>query len=316
MSRSTAFVTISVLLYTLLCIITPAHAQQKAAIYAQIFNTTTYDMTLRPGLQTSQPVAIDVNYRINLVYSVSAVNEVYSIDLYVRENWLDTRLAFDNSLWPVDSMGPLRIPGNKIWKPDTFFYNAITCTTQDELVTLSYIGAVRWARHMTCTFHANFNLVDFPFDVQTFTLDRLSFAYSSAELLLTYTPGLCFNPDPVAQWENSLWLLNDVQCVNTNYNFRLNQPVYTEVVSSLYLTRKSASYVLKMILPMFVVVCLSTLTYWIDSASPPGMSTLWLLNGRMRVATNMQCCFVCYSTCRQHYHIGVEYHHIQPGCQR
>src|ERR1700682_27674 len=64
----------------------PVHVygQQKAAIYSQIFNTSTYDPTIRPNLDKNLPVIIDVNYRLNLLYSVSAANEVYSIDLYVR----------------------------------------------------------------------------------------------------------------------------------------------------------------------------------------------------------------------------------------
>lgn len=254
-----------ILLLNLSCIA----AQQKSSIYTQTFNSPTYDLTVRPNIQYNQPVVVDVNYRINLLYSVSAVNEMYSIDLYVRENWLDTRLLFNSSLWNVSIYGPLRIPGNKIWKPDTFFSNAITCATADELVTLTYSGMVRWARHMTCTFHADFNLIKFPFDTEIFKLDRLSFSYSSTELQLMYTPNLCFNPDPLQQWDNSLWLLTQTNCINSLYTFRVNQPDYSLVTAQLYIQRKSASYILKMILPMFVVVCLSTLTYWIDCTSPP-----------------------------------------------
>lgn len=262
--------TLIIILFNILLLCIPScYAQQKAAIYAQIFNTSTYDPTIRPNLSINQPVYMNVNYRINLLYSVSAVNEVYSIDLYVRESWYDNRLVYNESLWPVSTMGVLRIPTSKVWKPDTFFLNAITCSTQDELVTLTYDGLVKWARHMTCTFHANLSLIEFPFDTQIFDLQRLSFAYTQDELVYTYTSNLCFNPDPTQNWDNSLWNLVNTDCYNTQYNFRSFQSPYSLVTSNLHVQRKSASYILKMILPMFVVVCLSTLTYWIDPMSPP-----------------------------------------------
>jgi len=209
--------------------------------------------------------------------------------MHFRESWLDDRLSFDSTLWPVDSMGPLRIPGAKIWKADTFFYNAITCTVADELVTLQYTGVVKWSRHMTCTFHTEFNLLTFPFDTQSFTMRRLSFAYPSNELQFVVSnststssttsspspstsPSIvkqCFNPDPSSTWENSLWDLQGVSCDESVYEFRMSQSPYTQVTANIHVKRKSASYILKMILPMFVVVCLSTLTYWIDANSPP-----------------------------------------------
>ena len=41
------------------------------------------------------------------------------------------------------------------------------------------------------------------------------------------------------------------------------------MTAELYLTRKSENYIVKLIMPMFIIVTLSTLTYWIDPGSPP-----------------------------------------------
>ena len=105
-----------------------------------------------------------MQYRINLLYSVDSKNEQYSLDFFVREKWFDERLPFDASLWP-DSLGALRVPSKwAIWRPDTFFLNAVSCSTSDNLLTLNATGWLNWSRHQTCVFKADFDLVKFPFE--------------------------------------------------------------------------------------------------------------------------------------------------------
>jgi hypothetical protein len=109
-------------------------------------------------------VTIDVQFRINLLYAVDSKNEQFSLDFFVRELWTDERLAFDARLWP-DSLGALRIPASRpIWRPDTFFQNAVSCASSDNLLTLNATGKLNWSRHQTCVFNADFNLLEFPFE--------------------------------------------------------------------------------------------------------------------------------------------------------
>lgn len=111
-------------------------------------------------------VVIDVQFRVNLLYAVDSKNEQYSLDFFVRELWTDERLTFDPSLWP-DSLGALRVPTTRTpWRPDTFFLNAVSCTSSDNLLTLNYTGRLNWSRHQTCVFKADFDLLDFPFESQ------------------------------------------------------------------------------------------------------------------------------------------------------
>ena len=44
------------------------------------------------------------------------------------------------------------------------------------------------------------------------------------------------------------------------------------MTANLYVVRKYTNYVVKLILPMFIIVLLSTLTYWIDPMSAPAQS--------------------------------------------
>ena len=244
-----------------------AAAANKALIFNRIFSS--YDVDTRPYFNTSSPVGITTQFRINLLYAVSSRDEQFNIDLFVTEQWIDPRLAFDPTLWDATQLGALRVPNAKPWKPDTFFYNALSCTTSDQLLTLTAVGQLTWTRHLTCTIHDSFELTNFPFDSQTLPLRRLSFAYNMNELLLQYASP-CYNPDPAVNFENSLWDVGRTADCSSGYlSFRSNQAPYSEVTANLYVVRKYTNYVVKLILPMFIIVLLSTLTYWIDPMSAP-----------------------------------------------
>ena len=244
----------------------------KASIFSLIF--TVYDPDTRPFFNQSIagspiPVSVTTQFRINLLYAVSSRDEQFNVDLFVTEQWIDPRLAFPPYMWDTANNGALRVPLTRPWKPDTFFYNALSCTTSDQLLTLIASGQLTWTRHLTCTIHDSFELQQFPFDSQTLPLRRLSFAYNMNELML-YTASPCFNPDPSVNYENSLWDLGQTADCSQGYlSFRSSQAPYSEVTANLYVMRKYTNYVVKLILPMFIIVLLSTLTYWIDPMSAP-----------------------------------------------
>ena len=269
------------LLFLLLLLFCPSPTSSQSSLSAaksQIFSLlfTSYDPDTRPlfnqslsSTGTSTPVSITTQFRINLLYAVSSRDEQFNVDLFVTEQWVDPRLAFPSSMWDTAANGALRVPTTRAWKPDTFFYNALSCTTSDQLLTLLASGQLTWTRHLTCTIHDSFELQQFPFDSQTLPLRRLSFSYNMNELLL-YTAQPCFNPDPSVNYENSLWDLGQTaDCSGGYLSFRSSQAPYSEVTANLYVVRKYTNYVVKLILPMFIIVLLSTLTYWIDPMSAP-----------------------------------------------
>lgn len=94
-----------------------------------------------------------------------------------------------------------------IWKPDTFFYNAVSCSpANDQILSLdpSGSGNVTWMRHQSCNFHSEFDLKAFPFDSQVLDLQRISFGYPSTELVIRQEASKCFAPDPSEDFASSL----------------------------------------------------------------------------------------------------------------
>ena len=148
-----------------------------------------------------------VNYRIDLLYAVSSADETFALNFFMSERWIDPRLQFNSSQFPLPSGDILRLPTDTPWKPDTYFFNSIRCTVSDSLLKLDPTGTglVTWTRHQTCTFYTPFDLLQFPFDSQALPIERLSFFYNSTELSLVYSDLGCFQPDPRLDYVNALW---------------------------------------------------------------------------------------------------------------
>ena len=208
---------------------------------------------------------INTALRINLLFNVDSKEETFQLDLFVNEYWVDPRLQFDSSKYPLSNS--LRIPSKYTpWLPDTFFFNAVKCLAiSDASLTLSPDGTVFWSRHQSCTFHSSFNLLNFPFDEQILAVRRTSFSYTDNELRLKFLTSTGWRPAPETDFTNSLW---DFEYAFSNHS----SLVFIDTHSAnayLAVSRRSTSYVLKMILPMCLLVLLSSLSYAVDPGSPP-----------------------------------------------
>lgn len=259
---------------------------QLSVLWKQIF--TNYDNLIRPGLNFTQaaaydaavannqtilpnnivpPTVINLVIRINLLLNVDNKEETFQVDMFVNEWWKDPRLMFDRTKWNLnESNAILRFPSSYTpWLPDTFFFNAVKCTTSDTSLSLKYDGTVYWSRHQTCTFHCDFDLLNFPFDRQTLPMKRTSFTYSSNELVLNFDTASGFRPDPKSNWQNSVWTLVRTYANESPLIFINTHSANTYLV----VDRMWQNYAVKMILPLFMLVLISTMSYAIDPGAPP-----------------------------------------------
>jgi len=259
----------ALLAIALLATIPTVQAQQRpvSELWSSLFANPnqTYDAQLRPLLGSGRPVEISTALRINLLFNVDSKEETFQMDMFVHEYWQDPRLQYNESIWPLSNS--LRVPSRYTpWLPDTFFFNAVKClTVADSSLTLSPDGTVLWSRHQSCTFHSPFDLLNFPFDEQTIAVRRTSFSYTDDELVLKFVTPTGWRPDPQTDFMNSLW---DFEYAFSN----TTSLVFIDTHSAnayIRISRKSMNYVLKMILPMCLLVLLSSLSYAVDPSSPP-----------------------------------------------
>ena len=54
-----------------------------------------YNRRVRPLNQPDQPVLVNVNLDIRSLGPVDEMNEIYSLDCYFRQSWVDKRLSYN-----------------------------------------------------------------------------------------------------------------------------------------------------------------------------------------------------------------------------
>lgn len=270
---------------------------QRASLLSKLLQS--YDVNVRPYPVDMGPTPVQVQYRLNLLFNIDSKQETWTADLYINEKWIDSRLKFNSTTdWPAGN-GELRLNPASVWKPDTFFYNAVSCSAAtDQIMSLdpNGSGSVVWARHQSCNFHSEFDLKSFPFDSQVLELQRISFGYPANELVIVQDQYSCFAPDPAEDFASSLCSsplhfsshslfpplslsnffpqiltggYSSFSCASGVFQLQHQSAAVSMARATLNVYRLTNSYVIKMIAPMFLLVFLSSLTYWIDPMSAP-----------------------------------------------
>lgn len=255
-----------------------------------------YDATERPHLNSSEPVRVQVQLKLNHIFNVDAKSSSCQVDLFIRQTWLDPRLSWNLSQFDRT----LRVPVANLWIPDLGFPGAIKCEpTRDESIVVFYSGDVLYSQHVQCQFAQSYALQDFPFDRNRLNFRLQSFIYNHAQLELSsgtlsdddvdnaavepqnagVEPPLstvtgsnrnCFDSvRPQDQLVSSSFSFSSPSCVQADVMWRPGRPKFSSITFSIYAQRQAENYVTKLVLPLFLLTVLSTLTYWIDLHSPP-----------------------------------------------
>eukprot|EP00048_Salpingoeca_helianthica_P017914 m.239681 g.239681 ORF g.239681 m.239681 type:complete len:393 (-) comp22749_c0_seq1:56-1234(-) len=224
-----------------------------------------YDKLSRPYLDDNKPVDVELQYRVNRLYGIDSVANMFSLDVFFRLRWKDPRLVYNASL-----AKEIRISPDLIWKPDVFIFNSIAQKTLASFVAVFSDGTVYWPRQQLLNLTCKLDLHDFPFDVNEFPVDARSFSYGFTELVLRpFNNTVMLDPNPVPTYKSTLFSM-----VSTRFDSHdvlslpAEEPVRTLTVY-FTLQRQSKSYILKYFCPLAFLVFLSTLSFFIDPKSPP-----------------------------------------------
>ena len=90
----------------------------------QLTDRKQYDKRLRPRYGEG-PVEVGNTIHVISISSVSEVDMDFTLDFYLRQNWIDPRLAFkqDSGFKKIESLTVGVDYLDRLWKPDTFFPN-------------------------------------------------------------------------------------------------------------------------------------------------------------------------------------------------
>ncbi|XP_026697079.1 neuronal acetylcholine receptor subunit alpha-10-like [Athene cunicularia] len=80
-----------------------------------------YSSALRPVEETERALSVTLQVTLSQIIDMDERNQVLTTYLWVRQAWLDARLAWDKDTYGgIDS---IRIPSSYVWRPDVILYN-------------------------------------------------------------------------------------------------------------------------------------------------------------------------------------------------
>ncbi|CAK1578210.1 unnamed protein product [Parnassius mnemosyne] len=220
-----------------------------------------YENSQLPTHGKGYPTVVQTNILIRSMGPVSELDMDYSMDCYFRQYWRDTRLSF---LGPIRSLSLSIKMLERIWRPDTYFYNGKhsyvhTITVPNKLLRISQHGDILYSMRLTIKAKCPMELRNFPMDRQSCPLILGSYAYSNQQL--------------VYQWQNSqsvnfvpgmtLSQFDLISFPYRNFTFTRREGDFSVLQVSFNLQRHTGYFLIQVYVPCILIVVLSWVSFWI-----------------------------------------------------
>ncbi|KRZ44343.1 Gamma-aminobutyric acid receptor subunit beta [Trichinella pseudospiralis] len=160
-----------------------------------LVNKTYYDKRLRPNYG-GRTVDVGITMHVSSISAVSEVEMDYTLDFYLRQNWMDPRLNIKR-LGAKEELTVGWEYTKDIWVPDTFFPNEKksymhTATTHNSFLRIKGSGEVLTSQRLTVTASCPMLLHLFPLDSQECTLEIESCNYSRLHVKFVFVRNIGF----------------------------------------------------------------------------------------------------------------------------
>ncbi|MBN3300048.1 GLRA3 protein, partial [Amia calva] len=249
--------------------------------------TSGYDARIRPNFKdlrfesappphrsTGPPVNVSCNIFINSFGSIAETTMDYRVNIFLRQQWNDPRLAY--SEYPDDSLDLDPSMLDSIWKPDLFFANEKGAhfhevTTDNKLLRIFKNGNVLYSIRLTLTLSCPMDLKNFPMDVQTCIMQLESFGYTMNDLIFEWQEN-----GPV-QFAEGLTLPQFILKKESDLRYctkHYNTGKFTCIEVRFHLERQMGYYLIQMYIPSLLIVILSWVSFWINMDAAPARVAL------------------------------------------
>uniref|UniRef100_A0A672JM40 Glycine receptor, alpha 4b n=1 Tax=Salarias fasciatus TaxID=181472 RepID=A0A672JM40_SALFA len=230
--------------------------------------TSGYDARIRPNFK-GPPVNVTCNIFINSFGSITETTMDYRLNVFLRQQWNDPRLAYKE--YPDDSLDLDPSMLDSIWKPDLFFANEKGAnfhevTTDNKLLRIFQNGNVLYSIRLTLVLSCPMDLKNFPMDSQTCTMQLESFGYTMNDLIFEWLDV------GAVQVADDLMLPQFVLKEEKGLGYctkHYNTGKFTCIEVKFYLERQMGYYLIQMYIPSLLTVILSWVSFWINMDAAP-----------------------------------------------
>ncbi|XP_067838383.1 neuronal acetylcholine receptor subunit alpha-6 [Heptranchias perlo] len=230
-------------------------------LFRRIFRR--YNQYIRPVENVSDPVTVQFEVSMSQLIKVDEVNQIMETNLWLRHIWNDYKLRWN----PVDYDGIqyIRVPSDKIWKPDIVLYNNAIGDFQVEDKTkalLKYDGTVTWIPPAIFKSSCPMDITYFPFDYQNCSMKFGSWTYDKAKIDLAIIGSKVNLKD---FWESGEWEIIDAPGYKHDIKYNCCEEIYPDITYSFYIRRLPLFYTTNLIIPCLLISFLTVLVFYLPS---------------------------------------------------
>ncbi|XP_062369918.1 neuronal acetylcholine receptor subunit alpha-6 [Cinclus cinclus] len=235
--------------------------ESEERLFHKLFSQ--YNQFIRPVENVSDPVTVYFELAITQLTNVDEVNQIMETNLWLRHIWNDYKLRWDPRQY--DGIEFVRVPADKIWKPDIVLYNNAVGDFQVEGKTkalLRYDGMITWTPPAIFKSSCPMDITFFPFDHQNCSLKFGSWTYDKAKIDLLIIGS---KVDMNDFWENSEWEIVDASGYKHDIKYNCCEEIYTDITYSFYIRRLPMFYTVNLIIPCLFISFLTVLVFYLPS---------------------------------------------------
>lgn len=230
-----------------------------------------------PGMPNppASPTIVKVGIFLADIVDLDEVNETFTAELVIGAEWMDPRLAFDpvevgadqklfQGSWQFDEV----FPG---WWPQLLMVNEIGSGDRNAVRLVVYAdGRVRYMEQRNVTLETPMQLKRFPFDNQVLEANIISFGDHSDQVLLEVDERILGATEEYAEQNQKVniaqWRFEALDLTSRAADFRYygGKKNFSEIHMEISLTRQSANFIWKVIIPLIVLVLLMWAVFWLE----------------------------------------------------
>ncbi|XP_019622605.1 PREDICTED: neuronal acetylcholine receptor subunit alpha-9-like [Branchiostoma belcheri] len=256
------------------CVLTAA--TERTLLDALLVN---YTSDARPVKDPMQNVTVRFELVLAQIIEVIARDQMLTVNVWFRHYWDDEFLVWNPE--DYDGITSIRIPSEKIWRPDIVLYERIHeegwSETPNTHAHVNHNGSVQWLYPITLKSSCLMDVSLFPYDVQSCPLKFSSWAYDglAVDIVNTSATGDSENFIQNEEWD----LVSFAAAKNIQYYNCCTQP-YPDVTFTIEIARKALYYNYYVLAPCIIIVIISLLGFCLppDSGEKLSLSITMLLS--------------------------------------
>ncbi|XP_037545990.1 neuronal acetylcholine receptor subunit alpha-3-like [Nematolebias whitei] len=250
-------------LLLLICLQTQDCFSSKAEdrLFRKLFRR--YNQFIRPVENVSDPVTVEFEVSISQLVKVDEVNQIMETNLWLRHIWNDYKLRWKPL--EFDGIEFIRVPSNKIWRPDIVLYNNAVGDFLVEDKTkalLKFDGTITWVPPAIFKSSCPMDITYFPFDYQNCSMKFGSWTYDKAKIDLVLIGSKVNLKD---FWESGEWEIIDAPGYKHDIKYNCCEEIYPDITYSFYIRRLPLFYTINLIIPCLLISFLTVLVFYLPS---------------------------------------------------